>query len=289
MSLVVGSKKKRQKMTQIDYQIEMLVEMGAEKTDAGRLQLSNLNERKCLMAELGIESKATFMPKFPSKPLNNQGLKTLQLDHEEQVQPSPRVLENLEGTEPGSGAVSSDTSLNEISRQGVPSAYFLFVQHKKDELKKTDPKAKVDRKLVLLTWKKMNESDQKKYYDQAKNIKESLGEKYREDIRKKSLSDVEKKRRKKENDLKCRSIKKEATDMKVKDEKALIAKMKEVIASKESKLSENITYVECLRVDVQKIEDLNKGAVQSVVEKDLEILVLKEHYKNLHKLHKTCG
>ena len=77
--------------------------------------------------------------------------------------------------------------------------------------------------------------------------------------------------------------------MKAKEEKALKAKMKEIIASKERKLSENITYVGSLKVDVQKIEDLNKDAVQSLVQKDLEILVLKEQYKNLHRLHKTCG
>ena len=167
MSLVVGSKKKRQKVTQIDYQIEMLVEMGAEKTDAGRLQLSNLKERKSLMAELGIESKATLVPRFPSKPLNKQGLKTLQLYNEEQIQPSPMALEDLEVTEPGSGTVSSDKSLNKTSSQGVPSAYFLFLQHEKDELSKIDPKATVDRKFLLLTWKKMDEADQKKFYDKG--------------------------------------------------------------------------------------------------------------------------
>ena len=75
MPLIAGSKKGGQKMTHIDYQIEMLLQMGAERTEIGRRQLSSLKERKCLMADLGIENKATIVPKFPSsKPLSEHSV-----------------------------------------------------------------------------------------------------------------------------------------------------------------------------------------------------------------------
>ena len=58
-------KSERQKMTHTDYQIELLLKMGAEETEVGRRQLSSLKERKSLMAELGIVNVATIVPKFP--------------------------------------------------------------------------------------------------------------------------------------------------------------------------------------------------------------------------------
>ena len=89
--------------------------------------------------------------------------------------------------------------------------------------------------------------------------------------------------------MKYRRSKKEVIVLKVKDDETLKEKMEEIIVAKENKLSEVITYVGGLEDEVLNLQKMNKEAVQSVVVKDLEILVLKEQYKNLHKLHKNCG
>ena len=322
----VSGSKKGQKMTHIDYQIQMLVQMGAESSEIGRVQLSSLNERKSLMAELGIENKATLVSKFPfsksftensvgkesssgapnvsslvlpkpisstcPKPRSSISLKAMDDQRSKTLQPKNVVQVQTrvpEVVEPESFIVSTDKNLNKRSSQGVPSAYFLFLQDEREKLSKTDPLATIDRKALILTWKKMNDFDKKKFNDKVLSMKASLGKKYREDIRKKSLSDIEKKKRKKETDMKYRRTKKEAIVLKVKDDKTVKEKMEEIIVGKENKLSEVMTYVGGLKEEVLNLQKMNKEAVQSVVEKDLEILVLKEQYKNLHKLHKNCG
>ena len=66
-------------------------------------------------------------------------------------------------------------------------------------------------------------------------------------------------------------------------------KLREVLANKSSKKIEVATYVKHLEEELRQVKNSNKAAIKAVVEKDLEVMVLKEQYKNAHKLHKNCG
>ena len=54
------------KVTRLDFQIMMLERLGPRISEVEKLKLGNLKEQKDRLAELGIEMKATMVPRFPS-------------------------------------------------------------------------------------------------------------------------------------------------------------------------------------------------------------------------------
>ena len=76
--------------------------------------------------------------------------------------------------------------------------------------------------------------------------------------------------------------------MKSEEDDEFTVKMKVILTAKENKLGDMITYLDCLKDEVEMTQRLNREVSLSVIEKDVETLVLKEQYKTLHKIHKSC-
>ena len=122
----------------------------------------------------------------------------------------------------------------------------------------------------------------------ARFEKEAVGDNFRKDIRKNTLSMSERNERRKEANLKYYQSKKRDKDSGDSENETITKKLKEFVDNKETKLRNLVTFVEGLKSQVEKTKKLNKEVSLAVVEKDVEILVLKEKYKALHKLHSYC-
>ena len=214
------------KVTQIDYQILVLENMGSNMSAIEKLKLSNLKEQKTLMAKQGIELKASLvLPRFlpPSR-------KTIQGDSSQSLGSKEVVVRKLESEESMEGADGATMQVKEASieklssvldeeelsmevnendnntkagawennkrkkpsGQGISSSFLMFVQHERENLNKADPHAKLNLPALRQTWSKMRVDEKKVFQDMVGTKKVSLGQEFRKDIKNKSLSEVEK-------------------------------------------------------------------------------------------------
>ena len=284
-------------MSQLDYKIELLERRGSELEEVERNQLTSLLERRTLMVKLGIENKATFVPKFP--PILRNKRKT------------GEILANISQEKESTGNLSDagqvdaqDISIKELeivsdgannikqvihkSGQGVSSPYLLFVHQHRLELDEIDPEESLDLEALSNIWKKMDRHDKKEYYEKFASEKESIGVRYRKDIKANGLNEIEKQANRKETNKKYYKSIKENKLMKSEEDDEFTVKMKVILIAKENKLGDMMTYVESLKDEVEMTQRLNREVSLSVIEKDVETLVLKEQYKTLHKIHKSC-
>eukprot|EP00092_Neocalanus_flemingeri_P036390 GFUD01039621.1.p1 GENE.GFUD01039621.1~~GFUD01039621.1.p1 ORF type:complete len:314 (+),score=99.02 GFUD01039621.1:54-995(+) len=301
-------KRKKTKITHTEYQIELLERLGANISQVERGQLGILKERKRLMAELGIECKATVEPNFPP-PSNsfttNQVLHANSQTAEKRVRD---VVQSFSGSDQHDDSDDFETEMSEVGKdtvsepdqsevrktlkkkcgQGVSGPFVLFGEQKRKELDLIDPNAKLDKKSLQDLWDKMPDDEKKVFSEKYLLEKESAGDKFRSNITMQRMSSEERKLKKKERDKLSRNNKKQASMIKTEEENALKERLEEIIIAKEKKLAELVTYVENLKLDNAEYQKMNHGVGVSVVEKDIELSIIKEHYKNLHKIHKSC-
>ena len=297
------TKKEAKKMTQTDYKIELLERIGPEISDVEINQLNSLKERKSLMAKLGIENKATIVPKFPPRVFNksNTGLKSksnsghlhISMDDQDEILSLSDEVQvgKLSEEEPPKIAVKMIGQVKKLKKksgQGFASPFLQFVKKCRVELDKVNPGASLNKKTMREKWIKMDEEEKKEFYDKALSEKERLGINFRKDIKDNSLSEIEKQSRKAESNKRYREKLKEEKAQKTHDKGTFEDQMNEVIAAKQTKLSDMINYVEILNAEVVKTKQLNREASQSLTEQEVEFLVIKEQYKSLHKTHKNC-
>ena len=303
------------KVTQIDYQIILLEGMGSRISEIESRKLYNLREQKKLMDTHGIKMKATTVPWFPPRPSKHQGGVLASLEAEDLCGATNDVESDAVDSESDvesaavesesdveSAAVDSDNDVEngpkaktglirkkKKSGQGVSSAYIKFISSKRELLVSENSSAKLDLPTMRATWKSMSASEKQVYEDKVISAKIDLGDNYRKDIKGNSLSDTEKKQRKKVADKKYRDrIKKEKSGNRGELEN-VDAKLKEIISYKEEKLNQCKDHLENLKSQVHKVIELKKETTGKLVDKDLELLVAKEQFKVLHKKHKRCA
>ena len=119
--------------------------------------------------------------------------------------------------------------------------------------------------------------------------KKELGKNFRKDIKSNSLSEKEKKVRRKVADKAYRERRKEDLDVKKKAEDLLKAKLEEIVVEKSGKAKKMTKYVNNLKSEILQIQKMKKEVIERVVVKDVEIVVLKEQFKAIHKIHKGCA
>ena len=266
-------------------------------------QLNKLRERKLLIAKLGIQNKATIVTKFPAKQLTNKAIK-VKSSAGEKIKSNSVTLksskddQSKEQVNPQFGEVIDNKLVDSAGKkvrvrqkksgQGFSSPFLHFVHKNKLELNKNSPGASVNKAALRKTWKTMDESGKKEFFDESLSEKLSIGIDYRKDIKDKSLGDVEKKERKAEHNRKYQECMKKKNVLKTQEDDVLEEEVKVIVSAKENKLSEMIEYVERLKTEVVKTQKLNKEIAQSVAEKEVGCLVVKEQFKALHKVHKNC-
>jgi Glu-tRNA(Gln) amidotransferase subunit E-like FAD-binding protein len=103
------------------------------------------------------------------------------------------------------------------------------------------------------------------------------------------LSKIDKKARKKVADKQYRERRSKDQEVKKKEEDSLKEKLEEIVVAKTEKAEQMSKYVENLKYEMHKIQKLKKEAIEKVIEKDVELMVLKEQFKALHKIHKSCA
>ena len=150
------------KVTQIDFQIELMERIGidSELSQVEINQLNSLRERKVLMAKLGIENKATIVPKFPAKQLTNKAIK-VKSSVGEQIKSNSVALksskddQSREQVDPQCEEVIDNKILDSAGKkvsvikkksgQGFSSPFLHFVHKNKLELNKISPGASVNK------------------------------------------------------------------------------------------------------------------------------------------------
>ena len=299
------------KITQIDFQIMMLEEMGPKISAIEKCKLDNLREQKCLMQKSGIELKPTMVPKFPSRPNTKRRGSCVQpagQKNAESLTKKPvsdvetkatEVVEqvSINEDEVSKSGAKTDSQVksglhekkNKVKSGGGPSAYLMFLHHEREQLNKKNPGDKLDLPSLRQTWSKMSESEKKVFQEMANLKKDSLGQEFHKEFKIKSLSVTEKKLRRKTADKKYRESRSQEQSVKKEEEDSLKERLKEVIIRKEEELDQMVNYVDNLKSEIGNIQKKKKEAIDKVVEKDVEIVVMKEQYKALHKIHKSCN
>ena len=227
---------------------------------------------------MGIGNKGTIVFKSP---VNLSGSSTIN----QEINTS-EVTEKLAVTEPDT--FCDKESSRRKSGQGFSSAFFHFKHKVRDELNKTDPNSKLNMKTLRDKWQAMDEENKSVFHEMARCEKEAIGDNFRKDIRENTLSMTERNERRKETNLKHYQSRKKDEESKSSENETIAKKLKEFVVTKETKLRHLTTFVESLKSQVEKNKELNKETSVAVMEKDVEILVLKEKYKALHKLHSSC-
>ena len=293
------------KITQLDFQIINLEKMGPKISPLEKCKLDNLREQKCFMKENGIVLKPTMKP-FQN--VKSRGSRKQQVGHE--IAETSKLVSNVK-TKPAPLEVDNQVSEkeDEVSKNGTQmefqvesrlkknkgkvgvggsSAFIMFVHYEREQLIMKNPKDKLDLPSVRLAWSKMSESEKTVFQDMAKLQKDKRNEELQSDIQSKTLSATEKKMRKKIADKKYRKRKGEEQSVKKVEDDSLKERLKEIILRKEEELQQMVNVVENLNSDIRNVQKKKQETVEKVVAKDVEILVMKEQYKALHKIHKSC-
>ena len=291
------------KVTQIDYQIILLEGMGSRISEIESRKLNNLREQKKLMDTHGIKMKPTTVPWFPPCPSKHSGgvlasleakglggatddVESIAVESENDVESAAVDSDDVEN---GPKAKTGLIGKKKKSGQGVSSAYIKFISSKRELLVSEDSSAKLDLPMMRTIWERMKAREKQVYEDMVSSAKIDLGDNYRKDIKSNSLSDTEKKQRKKVADKKYRDgIKKEKSVNRGELENVKV-KLKEIISYKEEKLNHVRDHLENLKSEVHKVKELKKETTEKLVDKDLELVVAKEKFKVLHKKHKRCA
>ena len=175
------------------------------------------------------------------------------------------------------------------SGQGMASSYIMFVQHERKNLIGAEPHAKLDLPALRQKWSKKRVDEKKVFEDMVQAKKDVLGEEFRKDIRINKLTEVEKRRRKAEADKKYKDKVRKEKSEEQKEQGSVKVKIEEMLSSKLEKMDQLKNYMENLECEVQKTQKMKKDNIEQIVTKDLELMVLKEKFKVLHKVHKKCA
>ena len=301
------------KVTLIDYQIMDLERRISSISEKEKEKLLNLKMQKQAMKDQGITLKATIVPRFPPysslskvssnvpKSLNVETLKnknldkTVIIDEESSFVTSEvkdvskeGITETVKNNKSGRN-IKLIAKNKEPKSRGGSSAYIKFLSSKKKELNQTENGSKLDVSVLKDTWKHMSQSEKEVYKKMSDRDRKVLGGKVRNDPKTNTLSEIEKKLRKKKADKQYKQKLKEESKENIKKLNTLEEMLKEITSSKEAKLEMSRKNVEKLKSDLGKTQTSRKEAVVRLVDKDMELVVLKEKYKTLHKIHKTCG
>jgi len=265
--------KRRRLVTELDYQI-LLLEHKKKLSTFERIKLDNLRERKQAMEEAGVEltatvvlDKATFEHQVESantaEALNNETDQVL----------SKEASENDKNDPLDKKAVGKST----LGKGGI-SAYTMFLKQQREYLKKDKPGTKLDLTLAQEKWRKLSKSEKKSYANMAEKERKMSGR----------INTTEKKERKRLADKNYKERKKIEMKRKREEEISLLKKMNTMVNGKADKIAHLKSEIEQLKGESLKLQETKKSLAAELVEKDLELLLIKEKYKALHKIHKSC-
>ena len=252
------------KVTQIDYQILELESRSSKLSPIERLKLSNLKEQKTLMANQGIKMKASIVPRFfpPPRP-------TIPGDCSESsgsyVEPAEETFTKADDT----SEKGTETSIQKLASTVLEEDEEIAVFEEDGENAG------------------LEEDGESTGLEEAK--KAILGEEFRKEIRINKLTEVEKKRRKAEADKKYKdNVRKEKSEEQ-KEQGSVKVKIEEMLSSKLEEMDQLKNYMENVKCEIQNTQKMKKDNIEQIVIKDLELMVLKEKFKVLHKVHKKCA
>ena len=178
----------------------------------------------------------------------------------------------------------AETFMN--TKQSFANAYLQFLKEKKALLRLEDPRAALDLASIRKEWKDLENKEP--YKKLAQEEKTSLGENFRKNIKTSKLTDNEMKKHKKDYDKTYRAKLKLRREQKVAGRQPLNQKFKDVLTKKEEQLSKQVNMNESIKLNICELKLENSVASRMIEEKDEEISKLKDQYRVLHKLHKTC-
>ena len=255
------------KVTEIDYKIIMLQNKGSTLSDKENERLDSLKEQKALQESQGF-----------------QIIKTAKVPTEWIAGNTPEMSTEF---------ASSNSELNTKgeTKQAYSNAFFQFRSAKKSSLISIDPAAKLDLNQVREEWKTMTDSDKIPYQKKADEEKKQLGKNLRKNyVEKRSqITKDERKKSRLEADRKYRIQSKIDKAKKLEEDGFCSKKFTEILKSKERQLSDEVKLNENLKINIGKSKTENSLVQEMIKEKEAEIEKLREKYRILHRIHKSCG
>merc|ERR1719318_505759 len=202
----------------------LLERMGPNISNSEKNKLSNLKEQKKRLAEQGIEMKGTVVPRFPCLPN----------DKRTGFQSKMAINSMEEASKSGNDKIedAEEVQVAHSGGQGVAGPYLMFIQVEREKLTSKDPGAKLDHDSLQRTWSNKSVEEKRVYSDMFNKKMKELGKNFRKDIKSNSLSEKEKKVRRKVADKAYRERRKEDLDVKKKEEDLLKAKLEEIVVEK---------------------------------------------------------
>jgi hypothetical protein len=148
-----------------------------------------------------------------------------------------------------------------------------------------DPGAKLNLEQIRNEWKNLPNSLKEPYKKKAEEEKIHLGKKEN----KSEISEEERKKRKHETDKKFKLKVKTLQSKKLEEDELCSKKFDEILESKNKVMRKATELNEKLKVNEGKLNIENALVSEMIKEKEVEIEKLKEKYKMLHKVHKSCS
>ena len=176
-------------------------------------------------------------------------------------------------------------------RQAFSNAYLQFLSEKKAKLFLVDPEAKLNLKEVRGEWNSLEDALKAPYKNKAIDEKMMLGNNFRKDIQDKSLKRKleEQKQSKSERNKKYRKQLQNKKSQKIEEEKYCSNKFEVILKKKDDQLSLEYQTKESLIESLGKIETDGSLVGDMIKEKESEVIVLREKYRGLYRIHKACS
>ena len=263
MSFQTPRAKKKQKflkVSEIDFKIMLLENRGPDLSVKEIERLMSLKEQKALQERLGVNTKKTAS--VPTDWLGES-----HPDHQ-----------------------GSKINSKGEAKQGYSNAFLQFRSEKKSLLTNTDPSAKLDLDQVREEWKNLDDAAKVPYKKKAEEEKLLLGLNLRRNLNGRSLlSEEDKKKAKLEADRKYRQKCKMTKTIALDEGKQCTEKFREILDEKKQHMCEEVKVNENLKKSMGKTKLENSLTAEMLKDKEAALDKLKEKYRCLHRMHKTCS
>jgi len=268
-------KSKFSKVSELDYKI-LILENCEVLSENEQQRLESLKEQKAFQDTLGICIQKTVKVPIEWIAVDSSNDISVELNNAS----FPELDEEI-----------SEAETKSPIKQGFANAHIQFLKEKRKILNNVDKEAKVDMDEIRKEWKFLPESARKPYKKLAQEEKKKLGVNFRKDIKEQRshLSSDELKKRKIESDRKYRLKVKLEKDKNLKDDEFCLNKFKKILEKKEEQVCELVEQKKALKVNVNKLKVDNSVTAEMIKDKDSEIDKLKDQYRTLYKVHKSCS
>ena len=278
------------KVSEIEYKIIFLENKSSALSEKEIERLNSLKEQKLMQENLGVNIRKTAKVPTVWIAVNKKAemctevKKTAELSAE--LKNTTELPTEVKRTAEMAAEVTSSTC-----KQTYSNAFLQFQSEKKQSLLLLNPAAKLNLTEIREEWRTLTDSGKAPYKKAACDEKKMIGINFRSNFKEKTkkISEEERKKLKTETDRKHRLKIKTIKVKKEEKEQYCLGKFKEILIKKEVQLEDEAKEKHDIEVRLVRIKTENDLVQEMIKDKGAEVELLKEKYRALHKIHKSCS